>query len=191
MQLICPHCQFSRELDPDSIPATAKTATCPRCQGRFPLSVQTTGIEDNPSADLRAHPKAGFWIRGTAMTLDAILVLTLQAMLGGMLFLAGILNGSGDENLALLVQLFSSLLSLVYYIFFTGYCGQTPGKMALRIKVVRCDGSPLTYGRAAFRELPAKFISGIILAIGYLLAAFDDQKQALHDRMSDTYVIKL
>ena len=141
--------------------------------------------------DPRQTPKAGFWIRSVAALLDGVLVLLLQSMLGGLLFLAGIINGTANDGLALLVQVFTFLLSAVYYIFFTGYCGQTPGKMAVRIKVIRCDGSSLSYARAAFRELPAKFISGIILGIGYLMVAFDEQKQGLHDRMADTYVIKL
>jgi uncharacterized RDD family membrane protein YckC len=63
--------------------------------------------------------------------------------------------------------------------------------MALRIKVICCDGTEISYGRAAFREVPAKFISGIIFCIGYLMIAFDEQKQGLHDRMAKTYVIKL
>ena len=123
--------------------------------------------------------------------LDGFLVLLLQGGLGGLLFLAGASQLPADQGLALLVQIFTYLLSFVYYIFFTGYCGQTPGKMALRIKVIRTDGAPVSYGRAAFREVPAKFISGIIFGIGYLMVAFDDQKQGLHDRMANTYVIKL
>ena len=63
--------------------------------------------------------------------------------------------------------------------------------MLLRIQVVRTDGATLGYGKAFYREVIGKFLSGIIFAIGYLMAAFDDQKQALHDRMARTYVIKL
>ena len=80
---------------------------------------------------------------------------------------------------------------MVYYVFFTGYCGQTPGKMAIRVKVIRTDGSEIGYGRAFLREVPGKFLSGLILGIGYLMIAFDAQKQGLHDKIADTYVIKL
>lgn len=154
-------------------------------------TVSTTAVATAQASDPKLLPKAGFWIRVVAAILDGFLVLLLQGMLGGMLFLAGMFNGSADDSLAILVQIFTYLLSFVYYIFFAGYCGQTPGKMAVRIKIIRCDGSPLTYPRAAYRELPAKFIAGIILCIGYLMVAFDEQKQGLHDRMADTYVIKL
>ena len=63
--------------------------------------------------------------------------------------------------------------------------------MALRVKVIRTDGSHVTYGRAALREVPGKFISSILLCVGYLMVAFDSQKQGLHDKIADTYVIKL
>jgi uncharacterized RDD family membrane protein YckC len=63
--------------------------------------------------------------------------------------------------------------------------------MALCIKVIRTDGSPVTYGRAVLREVLGKFISSLLFGIGYLMVIFDNQKQGLHDKMADTYVIKL
>ncbi|MDT8418856.1 MAG: RDD family protein [Desulfuromonadales bacterium] len=189
-ELSCPYCGFSKQVDLISLPPRTNRVTCPRCRQSFPLPRLQVSSEQR-ATDPQTMPKAGFWIRVTAAILDAILVGFLQGGLGGLLYLAGALNGSANQGLTLLVQIFTYLLSCVYYILFTGYCGQTPGKMALRIKVIRCDGSSLSYGRAAFREIPAKFIAGIILGIGYLMVAFDEQKQGLHDRMADTYVIKL
>lgn len=205
IEITCPHCQFSKEVDEATLPPRTNRVTCPRCRESFPLprpevtaepgiAVEQPRAEiptDEQQSDPKQLPKAGFWIRVTAAILDGFVVLLLQGVLGGLLLMAGMLNGSANEGLGLLVQIFTLLLNFVYYIFFTGYCGQTLGKMAVRIKVVRCDGAPLTYPRAAFRELPAKFISWIILGIGYLMVAFDEQKQGLHDRMADTYVIKL
>ncbi|MDX9709761.1 MAG: RDD family protein, partial [Trichloromonas sp.] len=97
----------------------------------------------------------------------------------------------GEAFVGLMATLFGALVGLTYSVFFTGYCGQTPGKMALRIKVIRATGEEIGYGRAFVREVPGKFLSGILLGIGYLMAAFDSQKQGLHDRIADTYVIKL
>ena len=91
-------------------------------------------------------------------------------------------------------KIFLSLLlihSISYAVFFTGYCGQTPGKMALRIKVIMTDGTDISYGQAALREVVGKFISALLLGIGYLMVAFDSKKQGLHDRLANTYVIKL
>jgi predicted Zn finger-like uncharacterized protein len=137
---------------------------------------------------------AGFWIRGIAWVIDFLLIGVMQLVLG-MLFglaidLLGI-SGDGDPSIDLAVWLFGATLSIGYAVFFTGYCGQTPGKMALRIKVLRADGRPIGYGRAALREIFGKFMSTILLGVGYLMVAFDSRKQGLHDKIADTCVIKL
>ncbi len=248
MKLTCPHCEYSRTIDPQQIPAGTTRVKCPLCTKAFDLPQQQDQQEENdtvgfseaarpaeqpqapqqqdaPSSPVApqqsppetprqqtdasppppmpgiypnpmdAVPKATFWMRAVATLVDAAIVFGLQMILGGLLALAGTVTVVGSEGgageTAFIVHFFSYLISFTYYIFFTGYCGQTPGKMVLRIKVVRQDGSAIGYGRAAFREVPAKFLSGIIFGIGYLMVIFDDQKRALHDRMSDTYVIKL
>ena len=89
----------------------------------------------------------------------------------------------------LLIPFVGIMLAAFYYIFFHGKFGATPGKMACGLKVVRADGSKLTYGRAMGRFF-GDILSGIILGIGYLMIAFDDEKRALHDRICDTRVIK-
>ncbi len=145
-------------------------------------------------AEVDALPKAGFWMRVVAAFIDGFIVFFLEFILGSLLAFAGVAamsDNTATGGIAIVVQLFGFALSFAYYVFFTGYCGQTPGKMALRIKVICRDGSPIGFGRAAFREIPAKFISGLIFGIGYLMVAFDDQKQGLHDRMANTYVIRL
>jgi len=137
-------------------------------------------------------PKAGFWIRVVAYLLDATLLGVVQLVLTLILsLLVGAIGGEGDVALSVVLWLFGVTLSISYAVFFTGYCGQTPGKMVLRLKVIRADGSPLGYGRAALREVPGKFLSSILLGIGYLMVAFDNRKQGLHDRIADSYVIKL
>jgi predicted Zn finger-like uncharacterized protein len=210
MQITCPHCGFSKEIDAAQLPADITKVNCPKCKQSFPLPERVedaTFTQEQPfrerqpdpaqtailtRREITALPKAGFWMRVVATFIDTFIVFALQFLLGTLLAVVGIANNSGSAgDMALLVQLFGFALSCTYYVFFTGYCGQTPGKMVLRIKVIRCDGSSLSYGRAAFREIPAKFISGIIFGIGYLMVAFDEQKQGLHDRMADTYVIKL
>lgn len=140
------------------------------------------------------QPKAGFWIRVVATLLDSFLLCIVQFVLTMIITLVigfmGIAAGE-DPAVSLIIWLFGTTISLGYAVFFIGYCGQTPGKMALRIKVVCTDGSQLTYGRAAKREVLGKFVSSILLGIGYLMVAFDHQKQGLHDKIADTYVIKL
>lgn len=209
MHIQCPHCGFSKDVDSQRMPPAANRVTCPKCQGSFALGESTPAASSEPSRPeeeqqspvaapaeplqpaAAALPKAGFWIRVVATLVDAALIFILQFLLGAILAAVGLATNGANGNLAILIQLFGYLLSAVYAVVFTGYCGQTPGKMALRIKVIRRDGRQISYGRAAFREIPAKFLSGILFGIGYLMVAFDDQKQGLHDRLADTYVIKL
>ncbi len=211
MQITCPSCNYSKHIDPALLPPDTTRATCPKCDESFALlqteqsepapvqppaaPVTDAEFEPPPTSVMRpvnaaALPKAGFWIRVVATIVDGFIVFVIQLALGFLLGMVGMAVGTGEE-VGSLIMLLGYLISFAYYIVFTGYCGQTPGKMALRIKVIRTDGSDIGYGKAAFREVLAKFIAGIILGIGYLMVAFDDQKQGLHDRMSDTYVIKL
>jgi uncharacterized RDD family membrane protein YckC len=63
--------------------------------------------------------------------------------------------------------------------------------MAVRVKVIRTDGTEIGYVRAFLREVVGKFLSKLLLGIGYLMVAVDSRKQGLHDKIADTYVIKL
>jgi uncharacterized RDD family membrane protein YckC len=62
--------------------------------------------------------------------------------------------------------------------------------MAMGLKLVRSDGSGLSYGRIVGRYF-SEWISGLIFCIGYIMVAFDEQKRGLHDRICDTRVIKV
>jgi predicted Zn finger-like uncharacterized protein len=223
MTLTCPHCGFSKEIDPARIPDTARKVVCPRCKEPFVLSeamAPEAGVANKlpvsppepdfspvavapevivappPMTSATSLPKAGFWIRVIASLIDSLLAGMVQVVFTLILgltasTLAGEMDPQGEAAISMLTTLFSIMFGCVYYIFFTGYCGQTPGKMALRIKVIRTSGADIGYGRAFLREVPGKFLSGILLCIGYLMVVFDDQKQGLHDRVADTYVIKL
>ena len=54
---------------------------------------------------------------------------------------------------------------------------------------MRPNGGPIGLGRA-FGRYFAKILSGLILMIGYIMAAFDSEKRALHDMICDTRVIR-
>ena len=64
----------------------------------------------------------------------------------------------------------------------------TLGKMALGIAVTDVDGRRITFMRATGRHF-AKMISGLILLIGYLMAAWTKKKQGLHDILAGTLVV--
>ena len=83
----------------------------------------------------------------------------------------------------------STTLSALYESLFIAYLAATPGKLAVGLKVIRSNGAPVAIGRAFGRHF-AKYLSGMILAIGYIMAGFDAEKRALHDMICDTRVVK-
>ena len=85
--------------------------------------------------------------------------------------------------------LFGHLFNFVYTTFFLWKFQATPGKMALGIKVITADGDQLSFLRCVGRYF-GEIISGMILYIGYIIAAFDPEKRALHDHMCATRVVK-
>ncbi len=133
-------------------------------------------------APVRELRYAGFWIRFLAVILDTIAV---QAFI----VLISVIIGVSIMSPPIEMTVFQSILGIVYYVVLTVYGGQTLGKMIVGIQVIRVDLQPNQWGHIIIREFPGKIISGLILLIGYLMASFDSQKRALHDRMASTVVI--
>ena len=69
--------------------------------------------------------------------------------------------------------------------------GQSPGKMAIGIKIVKTDGRSIGFGTTLLREIIGKIISSIILLLGYIWILFDGQRQGWHDKIASTYVVKV
>jgi len=65
----------------------------------------------------------------------------------------------------------------------------TLGKMALGLNVTDLKGERLSFGRATGRYF-GKFVSELILYIGFMMAGWTAKKQALHDIMAGTLVVK-
>ena len=64
----------------------------------------------------------------------------------------------------------------------------TPGKIAVKIKVVNKNGDRINFLQALGRN-SGKYISSLILYVGFLMAIWTEQKQTLHDIMANTYVV--
>ena len=143
---------------------------------------------------------AGFWKRVAAYCIDSVIVGMIGgviAMVIGMVLgigMAGLGGGSdamgaGFIAIQLLTNLVSIGLSAAYYAGFHASSGKaTLGKMAVGIKVVRSNGERISIARGIGRYFAA-MLSGLILCIGYLMAAFTERKQALHDMICDTLVV--
>jgi uncharacterized RDD family membrane protein YckC len=151
-----------------------------------------------------ARRYAGFWIRFLARLIDGVLLfivgfiisLPFTAMMGGAAIgLGGARNPAAAA--AALPAFFALLgiryliqiaLSVAYEAYFVSTRGGTLGKLALGLKIIRADGSPVPLGLAIGRYF-AQWLSSLTLAIGYIMAGFDPEKRSLHDRICETRVI--
>ena len=161
-------------------------------QIREGLSPETAGIY------------GGFWLRAGAYLIDQIALflvrLPLELALRAYVFWETFQLASGStprpfwQSQGVLIAyglyfILFLLISLAYYVFFVGRYGATPGKMALKLRIVRSDLAKVSYLRALGRYF-AQGLSGTLLYIGYIMAGFDSEKRALHDYLCDTRVIK-
>ena len=168
------------------------SAVCASCK---PIFVQKLKEGANVAGGPMEY--ASFWTRFAAYFVDGIITGIIGAIIGGVIALAfgaaGGMSGDHKSTGVILIQLVSFGLSFgvraAYFIYFIGKSGQTPGKKLCKIKVVTADGSPVGYGKATGRFF-GYFLSSLILGIGFFMAAWDEEKRALHDRLCNTRVIK-
>lgn len=134
---------------------------------------------------------AGFWIRFAAKFIDVLVLVVINMALGFFFVLAvgGFDATGGSVVLKFYLQAVYHCMGAAYTTFFLGRYGATPGKMACGLKVVSSDGGDIRYPRALGRYF-AEYLSGLMLGIGYIMAAFDIEKRALHDRVCNTRVVR-
>ena len=125
------------------------------------------------------------WRRLVASLVDSLVLLPLSLLL---MALAGV-DPLGPTTW---VQdlLFQWIPGWPYYTAFTALYGATPGKMALGLKVVRTDERPVDWLTAFMREVVGKTLSTLPLGLGYLWAFFHPRRQAWHDLIADTLVVR-
>jgi len=165
---------------------SASTNFCRSCGAPF------TGTDTKPhEASPAFAPKGGFWRRTGAYLLDFVVLGVAGFILGLIIGFGGVAAHMRAADIDLLGQLLGDLLGLAYFLYFWSAhgSGQTPGMRALRLRVIRTDGTYMSVGRAFLRNIGLG-ISTIALGIGLLWVAFDKNKQGWHDKIADTFVIR-
>jgi len=125
--------------------------------------------------------KAGWWTRFFAVFIDFILLGIVNGVLTSILY-------GGDTTASSGLQ---TLLGVIYFVYFWSAYGkgQTIGMRALKIKVVKTDGSSLDLVGGFLRYI-GLVVSCAVIFIGVIWAAFDANKQGWHDKIASTYVVK-
>jgi uncharacterized RDD family membrane protein YckC len=161
------------------------------------LSTWDQGLRPDPATVGRP---AGFWIRLVAYIIDALILgVVVVVMIGVFAAIAALSGKTSDEELPPEVVVLGVLMLLAYVaaaflyevLLTASPRGGTLGKRALGLRVVRADGTQLSFGRSTARYLLKVLITPLVpFAIGYILAGFTKGKRALHDLMAETLVIR-
>lgn len=131
---------------------------------------------------IKSSQNAGFGIRFVAALIDVVIVWI------GTFVVQAVFKSMRMPGLGTLVSI---LGAWAYYIYFIGSTGQTLGKKAMNLKVVNLDtGKNPDYVGAFLREIVGKFISSLVLLLGYLWVIWDNKKQGWHDKIANTVVVK-
>jgi len=196
-----------------AVPIAAGTGFCSECGRPFPLNQLVT--IGNASVCAQCKPVylqrvreggqaigsrryGGFWIRFVAVVIDAMILgvvlavitvpLSLMLGLGSMASFDPARSAGFGLGLVGIYLLVNFGLQFAYQVYFVSKRGGTPGKLILGLRIIRADGSMLTPGQAAGRYF-AYLLNSFTFAIGFIIAGFDPEKRALHDRICDTRVI--
>jgi uncharacterized RDD family membrane protein YckC len=148
----------------------------------------------NAVADAPPANYAGFWLRVVGYIIDSIVLsipLVFVGVILGLVIIAG--NGNLDEDNAALTAV-SYLIGIPSWWLYSALLESSPwqgtlGKRALGLRVTDEEGQRIGFGTATARHF-AKYLSAIALCIGFLMVAFTDRKQGLHDRLARTLVLK-
>ena len=137
---------------------------------------------------------AGFGVRLAAYIIDLIIVGIILLVIKLPFFI--IKMSAGDIFLTVPVVYNFSVYDIIlyialkmYFILMTYFTGSTLGKKLFRIKVIASDARKLSLWTVIFRETIGRYLSMIIIYIGYVMMLPDKEKRTLCDHLSDTRVI--
>jgi len=152
----------------------------------FETSVQLSFYND------LSFTNAGFFLRLYAFLIDFLISFFLTSFVWTFfnLPLPDHSTYFSVSNYAIFKNPYGLLFAFLYYSLFEGSRLQaTPGKLIIGLCVTDLYYGRIFFGQAAGRTI-GKFLSGLILGIGYILIGFTKNKQGLHDLLAHTYVIK-
>lgn len=135
-----------------------------------------------------------------ASLLDGLIIglLVYAPLVVGTMFDVGLQTGSEDASLSFgfTMGMVAALVGFIVWLWFTIKLlkanGQSIGKKACGIKIVRCDGAEVSLGRVVWLRNVVNMLLGIIPLYGFIdsLLIFGNARRCVHDYLADTIVIK-
>lgn len=138
--------------------------------------------------NLKKNEYAGFWVRFAAFAID-FFVLILISIVAAIIFAIFTKITKINYDMEVVSSFVGFFINAGYYVFMTYRYGATIGKKVLGIKVEGKDGQVLDIGTVIVREVAGKFISTMLMGIGYLWIIFNKRKQSFHDKFAGTVVV--
>jgi len=156
---------------------------CPNCgkeNEAYALFCQTCGVSLKPDGAAQAAAPAvqkygGFWIRVVATIIDWIIVSAGTGIIVAVSF------GGAFPIVFVADWLYSAFMT-------SSEWQATIGKKVFNLAVTDIRGQRISFARATGRHF-AKWISALLLFIGYIMVAFTERKQGLHDLIAETLVV--
>lgn len=149
----------------------------------------TPPVDQPPPLNAAALPYGGFWVRFAAHMVDGFIISIGVFVIAFVLGLAAaMLGGGGGDAVSIGITVIMVLLGQLYHAYFVSSEKMaTPGKRLCGLYVTDVEGRRLGFGHALGRNLAA-LASYLTLYIGFIMAAFTERKQALHDKIAGTLV---
>ncbi|MBR2211612.1 MAG: RDD family protein [Fibrobacter sp.] len=132
----------------------------------------------------------GFWARVLATLIDSVLIMAIT--LPPLLAIYGLAYLENNEAVSGLADiLISNILPMILVILFWTKKQATPGKMAVSARIVDAETGSKPSKKQCVGRYFAYILSAIPLGLGFLWVAFDPKKQAWHDKLAGTVVVKV
>lgn len=132
---------------------------------------------------------AGFWERAAACFLDGVVLVIAYLLIAAGCSLIAARSGRVLEG-AVVCNVLALIVGLSYFsLLESANGGATLGKRALHLHVVDLGGARISLFRAVMRHL-ARYLSALPMLFGYLVQPYTERKQALHDMLTGTLVVR-
>jgi uncharacterized RDD family membrane protein YckC len=193
--MVCPKCGTRSN--------TADARYCPDCGAPFggpaapagPYAVSSAALAQSASAPPSDNPPySGFWRRVGAYVIDYVLIIIgysiVTVLIASFVVGAGADRTTAMRSIVVWVWLILLIAPWLYYAFMESSALQaTVGKLAAGIKVTGQDGGRIGFGQATGRYF-SHLLTAISFGVEYAMVVFTSRRQALHDMVARTYVVR-
>jgi len=148
---------------------------------------KSESVTDAEHVKYKRQDYCGFWRRFAANFLDGTILGIAYKLVKTVLLAIASLSGTAYPGFS--KWMLCTIIFWTYMIWFKGFKGATPGYNVFGIRIISINGTQVSIKQIIVRVI-SSFFSAIPLGLGYIWIAVDANRQAWHDKIAGTYVIK-